>query len=360
MKSIASILLIGMLFVLSMCCDEDVKSPYVYSQTPYVLPTISNFPLPISSPSNPITVEKVRLGRMLFYDPIISMDSSLACARCHLQALNFSDDRKLSINLDGPTKRNSMPLVNLAYTKNFFWDGRKSTVEDATLDALNGEQHFNFVAFNAKIANHTTYQKLFYEAFGTTPQDGQVEKAIASFLRTIVSYNSAFDKGAQEGDYSKYIGASAIRGADIFVSKEGDCFHCHGDVVSNNLFTDNNFHNNALDSIASNDYNGFKDIGHGKITNILSDNGKFKSPSIRNILFSAPYFHDGRTATIDGVLGHYNSNQKQSPTVDVNLDKVAIHGQNLNQQQLYDLKSFLLSLTDSTVIKDTTYSNPFK
>jgi cytochrome c peroxidase len=358
MKNSIFFFIVIVIYTLTMC-NKSCPS-YIYTQTLYSFPVISNFPPPIIPATNPITVEKVRLGRMLFYDPIISKDSSLACARCHVQAFNFADDRKLSINLDGPTKRNSMPLVNLAFTNKFFWDGRESTIEKATVDALNGEQHFDFTAFNNKIATHPTYQKLFFEAFGTAPQSGQVEMAIASFLRTIVSYNSAFDKGKREGEYTKYIGPSARRGAGIFSDERGDCFHCHGDIPANNLFLNNDFHNNGLDSVAPNNYTGFLDLGHGKVSNIQSDNGKFKTPTVRNILFSAPFFHDGRAATVDAVLDQYNSKQKNSPTIDVNMKKVGSHGFNLDQQQIFDLKNFLLALTDSTVIKDTAYSNPFK
>lgn len=342
------------------CKDSEPPFPYIVDNTPYELPKPSNFPQPDIPTTNPLTKAKVKLGRALFYDPIISLDSSLACAKCHDPQYSFSDARALSINLSGPTKRNSMPLINLAYTNKFFWDGRKMSLEDAVLDALEGEQMYNFDVFAKRVSNIESYKKMFGEAFGTEPKTEQVRMAIASFIRTIVSYQSPFDRGKQQGDYTLYLGASAKRGATIFSTEQGDCFHCHGDIQANNLFTDNDFHNNGLDSIANGDVTLFKDYGHGKVTSVNGDYAKFRTPTIRNILFTAPFFHDGRTADVDGVFKHYNEEVLNSPTIDANMKKVSTAGLHLTNQQLLDLKNFVLSLTDSTILTNPEFQSPFK
>lgn len=351
--------LFSLAIFLVQCKDEPItpNSKYIYKQTFYTLEVPSNFPQPISAGTNALTTEKIALGRMLFYDPILSADSSLACAGCHDQKYAFSDDRKLSINLDGPTKRNSMPLFNLAFTNRFFWDGRKMSLEDAVQDALMGEQHYNYEILKARIAKDTNYQRMVYEAFGSEIKEEHPRMAIASFIRTMVSSKSPFDLGKREGNYEKYLGPSAKRGANIFSTETGDCFHCHGDIVSNNLFTDNDFHNNGLDTVA--DARDFKDYGHGKVTGAISDNGKFRTPSLRNIAYTAPFFHDGRALDIDAVMKHYNEEVLNSPTIDANMKKKDVKGVHLTAQETLDLQNFIITLTDTSFIKDTRFSNPF-
>lgn len=352
-------LFLFVLLVLANGCKDEPTNTYVVDNTPYVLPQPSNFPQPDIPATNPLTKAKVRLGRMLFYDPIISKDSSLACAKCHDQKFSFSDPRALSINLNGPTKRNSMPLINLVYTNKFFWDGRKISLEDAVQDALEGEQNFDFAILEKRINNSATYKKMFGEAFGTGAKPEHIKMAIASFVRTIISANSPFDKGAQQGDYKMYLTPSAIRGANIYSTELGDCFHCHGDVVSNHLFTHNEFSNNGLDSVAGGNVDLFKDYGHGKVTNVKGDYAKFKIPTVRNIMYTAPFFHDGRTATIDGVFKHYNEEVLNSPTIDANMKKVGTMGLKLTNQDLFDLKNFVMSLTDSSVVSNPEFASPF-
>jgi cytochrome c peroxidase len=357
MKKILPIIFV--LALLGGCADSEPNFPYVLDTTPYELPKPSNFPQPDIPSTNLLTKAKVKLGRSLFYDPIISLDSSLTCGKCHDPKFSFSDPRKLSINLNGPTQRNSMPLINLAYTNKFFWDGRKMTLEDAVQDALEGEQNYNFDVVAKRVNQIESYKKMFGEAFGTAPKPEHVRMAIASFVRTIVSYQSPFDKGKQQGDYALYLGASAKRGATIFSTEKGDCFHCHGDIQANNLFTNNDFHNNGLDSVLNGDVNLFKDYGHGKITSIKGDYGKFKTPTVRNIIYTAPFFHDGRAADIDAAFKHYNEQVVNSPTIDANMKKAKTGGINLTSQEMLDLKNFVLSLTDTTIISNPEFQSPF-
>jgi cytochrome c peroxidase len=339
------------------CSSPDVSST---SDKPYVLDYPSYMGATYIPDDNKLTVNKVQLGRMLFYDPIISVDSTVSCASCHKQSFAFASSTPLSKKVHGlSTVRNTSNLFNLVFIKNFFWDGRTQTIETATTDAMNGEQEFNIESFKQKIAKRTDYQNLFQSVFGTNQvtQD-QVAKAIASFLRTLISANSKFDKGKKEGDENKYLNPLEIQGKGIFTTEEGDCFHCHGNPTSNPQFTDDLFHNNGLDSFMTID--GFKDKGKGGFTKLATDYGKFKTPPLRNLSYTGPFMHDGRLATIDDVLNHYNNTVYKSITIDPNMKKVNQGGLLLSQPRLDALKAFLLTLDDPDFIHDTTFRNPFK
>mgnify|MGYP002395723027 FL=1 len=165
-------------------------------------------------------------------------------------------------------------------------------------------------------------------------------KAIAQYERTLISGNSRFDKYTQR---LIPLTPSELSGYNLFMSESGaDCFHCHGDIT-NPLWTDNLFHNNGLDA-------SFTDNGLGDITGNPADNGKFKTPTLRNLAFTAPYMHDGRFQTLDEVIDHYSTGLKASPTVSPLLKKVSDGGVQLTPQEKADLKAFLLTLTDSSFV----------
>jgi cytochrome c peroxidase len=190
------------------------------------------------------------------------------------------------------------------------------------------------------------YPSLFKAAFGTNQIDSMlVVKAIAQFERTLISANSKFDRyllGLES------LTPQELNGFNVFMDENaGDCFHCHG-APGNPLWTDNQFHNNGLDSV-------FTDLGLGAITGNSSDNGKFKTPSLRNLSYTAPYMHDGRFKTIDEVIEHYSTGLKWSPTIDPLMKKVSQGGVQLSAQQKADLKAFLLTLNDDTFINNPEY-----
>ena len=237
------------------------------------------------------------MGRQLFFDPILSIDNTIACASCHLPSAAFADPATQSRGVAGLTKRNSMPLFNLAWGSSFFWDGRSPSLEDQALhpvvDAIEMGEDWEHVV--EKLTRHPRYPTLFARAFGDhLPISRELAaQAIAQFERTLVSANSKYDRWLR-GEVE--LTAAERAGFDIFFTEQGDCFHCHVDP----LFTDNEFHNNGLDMAPP-------DSGLAAISGRRADLGKFKTPSLRNIEYTAPYMHDGRFATLEEVVEHYNT-----------------------------------------------------
>ena len=190
-----------------------------------------------------------------------------------------------------------------------------------------------------KLNNNQEYKQLFKQAFNIDYIDSNhIVMAIAQFERTLISNDSKFDKYLK-GEI--LLTQSEFNGYAIFNSEKGDCFHCHG----TNMFMDNLFHNNGLDT------EPFQDLGLGKTTNIQSDNGKFKTPTLRNIEFTAPYMHDGRFSTLEEVIEHYNSGGKFSSTVDPLMKKQGV-GLQLSNQEKIDLIAYLKTLSDYNFIED--------
>lgn len=336
-------------------CSKEEETPSFTFKKP------SHFPPPSIPADNPITEAKVKLGRMLFYEKRISADLQVACANCHKQEFAFGSDKPLDIKVHGGmTTRNSSVLFNLAFTKEFFWDGRTNTLEETCKDALLGEQNFTIDFVKNRLMPETQYKTAFQAAFNTSePTIEMVEKALASFIRTMVSGNSRVDKGRMEGNPNKYLSLMEIEGRTIFETEEGDCFHCHGDIIGQPLMTDNLFHNNGLDSFMNTAL--FKDPGHGQVTGTSGpDVGKFKTGPLRNLSYSAPFMHDGRLASIDAVMKHYNSEVKNSITIDPNMKKANQGGLQLTPDRIARLKAYLLAFDDPDFIKDTSFSSPFK
>ena len=200
-----------------------------------------------------------------------------------------------------------------------------------------------------KLQQDTKYPPLFERAFGTPTIDSvRISKALAQFERTIISANSKFDQYLL-GDAT--LSPEELEGFNIFMDENrGDCFHCHGNE-NNPLWTDNKFHNNGLDATPT-------DLGLAIATGDPNDNGKFRTPSLRNLAFTAPYMHDGRFETLDDVINHYSEGLQNSPTIDPLMKKVTQGGVQLTETDKSNLKAFLLSLSDYNFINDPQYSNP--
>jgi cytochrome c peroxidase len=329
------------------CDNNGVTAP-----TPYTLNIPSLFsqylPAPNIPTNNPLTVQGVDLGKKLFFDPILSGDNTLACSGCHSPEFAFDDSNRFSTGIDFiQGTRNAMPIMNHAwnYTNKFFWDGRAIGLEEQAFGPVVNpvEMHENWPNAVAKLQAHPDYPTLFQAAFGTITIDSVlVVKALAQYERTLISGNSKFDRFLQN---IEPLTTSELSGFNIFMDEaKGDCFHCHGEPT-NPLWTDNGFHNNGLDVT-------FLDNGLGDVTNNPADNGKFKSPTLRNLIYTAPYMHDGRFSTIDEVIEHYSTGLQNSPTIDPLMKKVGSGGVNLTPQEKADLKAFLLTLTDSSFIND--------
>ena len=342
---------------LTSCSEKSIES-YVNTPTPSPLQIPQLFQDLILDPvipsNNPQTEEGVLLGKKLFFDPILSDDGSLACAGCHNATNAFTDTARFSDGIDGLFgNRNAMPLFNLAwnYDNTFFWDGRDLGLENQVFEPITNplEMHSTWEAVAEKLQAHPEYPELFNAAFGSQTIDSVlVSKAIAQFERTLISANSKFDKFLLG---TANLTPEESNGFTVFMDEsKGDCFHCHGSD-NNPLWTDNKFHNNGLDST-------FSDLGLGNVTGDPADNGKFKTPSLRNLAFTAPYMHDGRFETIEEVINHYSEGLQNSTTIDPLMKKVDQGGVQLSLQEKADLKAFLLSLSDTDFINNPNFSNP--
>ncbi len=333
-----------------------------HQATPYTLQIPANFP-PMTIPAdNPMTVEGVKLGRFLFYEERLSGDNTQSCASCHAQAFAFSDHgNRFSTGIDGVQgNRNSMVLQNLGWETRFFWDGRAMSLEQQILEPVENpiEMHETWPNAVAKLQADPAYQQLFADAFGTTNIDKyKAAKAIAQFLRTLISGNSRFDRFMR----GEIVLSPEEQLGFLLTQQEGgnpalglggqwgaDCFHCH--PHGGGRFTDGLLRNNGLDS-------EFTDLGLGGITGLPQDMGLFKTPSLRNVAVSAPYMHDGRFNTLEEVIEHYNSGGHPSTTISPFM-KFTQGGLSLSPAKKAQLLAFLNTLTDHEFLSNPEFSDP--
>lgn len=332
-----------------------------YNPTPYVLETLPSLPksMPIP-PDNPLTVEGIALGRKLFYDPILSNDSTQSCGSCHAQLFGFTDNGKqFSTGIDNIAgNRNAMAVINLGYGLQFFWDGRSPSLEHQALGPVENpiEMHETWPDAVCKLMRLPDYRRDFYRAFGVqTITPAEVTKAIAQFERTMVSGSSRFDLALQPGS-GVFLTDDELAGYQAFFTETADCFHCHTGVDGAYLFGDNLSHNNGLDSVTN--INGFADKGRGGVTNNPNDNGKFKTPTLRNIALTAPYMHDGRFGTLEEVLDHYSHGIKPSPTLSPIIATKFGTGKQFSPELKQQLLAFLNALTDTAFVQNPAFAAP--
>ena len=350
---------IGILLLISFfsgCSAEESEEPFAPTPLELQVPDLFRDKLiaPLIPVTNPMTVEGVDLGRRLFFDTLLSEDNTQSCASCHAPENAFTDTDQFSDGVAGIFgSRNSMPLFNLAWNfdERFTWDGKEITLERQAFEPVTNpiELHNNWNDVVLALQNHPQYPDLFEKAFGSRTIDSSlVTRAIAQFERTLISGDSRFDKHLRN---ELTLTSAELEGFTIFMDENrGDCFHCHGSD-NNPLWTDNSFHNNGLDE-------SFTDLGLGAVTGDPSDNGKFKTPSLRNLKFTAPFMHDGRFATLDEVIDHYSEGLKHSPTIDPLMKKVDQGGVQLSEEDKANLKAFLLSLSDDAFISNVDFQKP--
>lgn len=320
---------------------------------------VDGFPKALVPSDNPTTPEGVALGRMLFHDPILSGDSTLACAGCHIPSRAFADSTATSDGIDGTFgTRNTPALMNTGWTSELFWDGRAASLEAQAMEPVPNpiEMHLDWPTAEARLNAHPTYPGLFETVFGVCDiTSTEITKAIAQFERTFVSHDARFDRFMDDPIGNPFT-PSEISGFTIFTNEPssggpgirgGDCFHCH---FVNDLFTDNRFHNVGVDSVII-------DQGLGAITGRADHIGLFKTPSLRNVELTAPYMHDGRFETLEQVVQHYNQGGHRTPTVDplIRVDT----GLGLSDQEVQDVVAFLKTLTDSSFVTNPAFQSPF-
>ncbi len=319
---------------------KDLPSKY----TPHRFAMAGTFPMPALPRDNPLIEERIALGRRLFQETALSADRSISCASCHAAATGFSDSRRFSSGVRGQLgTRQSMALINLAWKREFFWDGRARSLRDQVLIPIQDptEMAETLEAVVGKLSGIPEYPALFEKAFGTPRIDAErIALALEQFVLTLTGFRSRFD-GSIQGKAS--LSDLERRGLELFMTENeprmgqrgADCFHCHGGM----LFTDHQFHDNGLDLEPS-------DPGRAGVTRRNSDRGKFVTPTLRNIARTAPYMHDGRFQTLEEVVRHYSEGVQASPNLDPNLAKHTAGGLHLSPDDQSALVAFLKTLSE--------------
>ncbi len=305
-----------------------------------IKPPLGLPPVPIP-PDNPPTAETIALGRKLFYDTRLSKDNRLSCASCHNPNLAFTDGRVVSVGVGGTLGvRNAPTLLNSAYSTTQFWDGREPDLERQSADPIANPVEMNQThdVFVGKIRKDPAYHAEFAKAFGPGPITLElIEKALASFERTLLSGNSPFDQ-YEYGGNKNALSPSAIRGLAIFRDPmRGNCAVCHAMSDKYSLFTNSTFHNIG-DGV--NGEGNITDLGRYTQTHVEVDKGKFKTPTLRNVALTAPYMHDGSQKTLKDVVTFYVGGGNSNPYLDQDIKALK-----LSAQERADLAAFLESLT---------------
>ncbi len=376
MQRVLIILALAILFLSASCepdppphCDgcpeefEDRPITGPASATAYSLEVPDYLPSPVVDETNPLTVEGIDLGRRLFYDKIMGRDSAFACADCHQQDKAFTDGRALAVGIDGRQgTRSAMSIVNLAFNPNGFnWDGAFDELWEQAVHPVENmlEMDEDWDDVLIRLRRSDDYPERFRAAFGISRTSDITQelavKAIAQFEMTIISADSHFDRVVYQN--SAFFTEEEQLGADSLFFVEDvpigtlhpGCGHCHNKPS----FGDNRFKNNGLDAVSSLD--DFSDKGFGEVSGSRFDNGKFRTPTLRNIALTAPYMHDGRFATLEEVLDHYAAGGHGVENEDPN-----ITGFSLNDREKQALLAFLRSLTDESLTENSQFSSPFE
>ncbi|MGB5346812.1 MAG: MbnH family di-heme enzyme [Woeseia sp.] len=351
-----------------------------WPQSEYRWQLPSNVPPPKVPADNPMQASKVELGRRLFYDTRLSAQRNVSCATCHRQELAFTDARSQALGTRGDIHpRGSMSLVNVAYASRLNWANHlQDRLEIQALTPLFGEtppeMGSNEADMLAVLRSDAEYRRLLPDAF---PDDADpysvlnALRALASFTRSIVSFNSPYDR-LLRGDESA-LSDSQKRGMELFFSERFECFHCHGGFnftdssTHANAVVDNaGFHNTGLYNIGGNGDYPPDNTGLYDLTGQRRDMGRFKAPTLRNVAVTAPYMHDGSIATLDGVLdhyarggrelvdGHYAGDGRHNP-----YRSEFVQGFELTPTERADLLAFLNALTDESLLDDPKFRDPF-
>jgi cytochrome c peroxidase len=341
------------------------------------------FPFPNVPNDNPMTAEKVKLGRYLFYDKRLSLNQTQSCSTCHRQELAFSDGKAHGVGSTGEIHpRSPMSLTNVAYTPVLTWaNPNMRRLENQALVPMFGE-HPSELGLVGKeevlvqrMRETPQYQALFRSAFPgeTDPFTiANITKALVSFERTLLSGDSPYDR-YQRGDDPNAISESAKRGEALFFSEKTECFHCHGGFnFSGSLdyfekgFAEVEFHNTGLYNVKGPTSYPDPNTGLYQFTNDEADVGRFRAPTLRNIAVTAPYMHDGSIQTLEEVIDHYAAGGrtiKSGPLAGVGADNPNksefIKRIDLTRQEKKDMVEFMRSLTDDDFLHNPELSNPW-
>ena len=303
---------------------------------------------------DPLTDDKVELGRRLFLDERLSPAGGVSCATCHLPESGFTEtDKARSLGRDGrPLRRNAPTLLNTAYSLLFFHDGRAATLEEQALAPFTDPQEINAPSIDwvvRRIAELDGYDALFLKAYGEAPSAATLARAIAAFQRRLLAGNSPFDRWFYGKDASA-VSASAKRGFKLF-REDGLCAACHRIGDESALFMDDKFHDTGIAWRNAKAANGKTvDRGREEATGLVWERFKIKTPTLRNIALTAPYMHDGSIETLEGVVRFYARGGIDHPTLSALIGPL-----DLSEQDIADLVAFLESLTSPHVAELATW-----
>jgi cytochrome c peroxidase len=360
-KLVSIIMLFAFSGLILLSCAKDQPSPEPYQPTPYQIEIPYGFPTLLNIPDdNPMTLEGVELGRTLFYDGRLNgrthPDSLMSCATCHSQENSFviGKPRPHPFGVTGnPTHHAMLPLINLVWNMGTYgWNGSVPSIEADVLLVISSAAEFDSSPERVvnTISNIDGYPELFRKAFGTPKVTvDRIAKAIAQFIRTLISSNTRFDK-YMRGEVQ--LTPEELRGFVLFTTEEGaDCFHCHGGF-GNPLFTTNLFYNNGKDSIFADPYDRFS------VTGNTMHRGAYKATTLRNIEFTGPYMHDGRFETLDEVIDFYSHHLINTPYIDPLMHHIANGGIQLTPIEKEELKAFIKALRDEDFLTNPAFGPP--
>lgn len=374
---------IGMIATCEATADSPVRrvelpaQPHEYTKIPWPKHFRNHIARLDNTPDdNPITNAGATLGRVLFYDKSLSANHTTSCASCHQQEHAFTDPDKRSIGHKGEAvARNSMSLINSRFYQRgrFFWDERARTLEQQVVMPIEDsiEMGHDLNHLEEQLSGDPIYPPLFTDAFGESKvTQERIAKALAQFVRSIVSYRSKYDIGREQvrsirSDFPNF-SDEENRGKQIFLG-QGRCANCHlshglpSDVASENRGGRQDAFFHMLRPVANGidaDVSGV-DQGVGGFNGVDLDIGRFKSPSLRNVEVTGPYMHDGRFATIHQVVEHYNWSVKPHPNLGGGLRQAAAEGMAIPEPDKDALVAFLMTLTDHELLADPKFSNPF-
>ena len=284
---------------------------------------------------------KAQLGKKLFSEKILSKDSSVSCASCHIPKYAFADTVAFSIGIGGKlTNRNTPSVLNMKNRPYYFWDGRAASLEEQALMPIQNPDEMGLPIDEAvkRLNESREYKNLFQKIFKQKPDAKNLAAAFSAFEQTLETVDSKFDDWSND---LKKLTAQEERGRQLFVGDKAKCFDCH----RMEDFTTDEFKNIGL-------YNGreLNDAGLFNITNKETDKGKFKTPGLRNIAVTAPYMHNGMFTTLEGVLDYYNDPLK-FVTDAINIDDALKTPLDLTDKEKKDIIAFLKTLTDKKYLK---------
>lgn len=322
-----------------------MSNAYYFKPTPVKFEVPAGWPAPrYDFKSNPLTKEGIELGKQLFYEARLSRDGTISCGTCHQQFGAFNTyDHAQSHGIDNSlTTRNAPGLFNLAWQDEFMWDGGVNHLDLQPLAPITAENEMGETIANVlqKLRKDATYRKMFKAAFGSEEVTTErMTKALSQFLLTLVSSNSKYDRVMRKQDT---FNLPEKLGYQIFQKK---CVSCHTEP----LFTDHSYRNTGMpvDPFV-------KDMGRMTITGLSSDSLKFRVPSLRNVVRSFPYGHDGRFFSVMSVLEHYRKNMVPDP----NTDSLLRNKLPLSNFEIGQITSFLYTLTDSSFLRDPRFAPP--